>query len=62
MMTLHDINLAARFCDHLLLLFGNGEAMVGPANIMLHEEYLSRLYEHPIRRISNGRGVAFVPA
>ncbi len=62
MMTLHDVNLAARFCDHLLLLFGDGEAMAGPANIMLQEDNLSRLYGHPIRRISNGRGVAFVPA
>jgi len=62
MMTLHDINLAARFCDHLLMLFGDGEALAGPANIMLQEENLSRLYDHPIRRISNGLGVAFVRA
>ncbi len=30
MMCLHDLNLAARWCDHILLLYPSGEACWGP--------------------------------
>lgn len=44
MMCLHDLNLAARWCDHLLLLYPSGEACWGPTDNMLVPEALERLY------------------
>ena len=29
MMVLHDINQAAHYCDHVLMLYGNGEWEAG---------------------------------
>ncbi len=60
MMTLHDVNLAARFCDHILLLFGDGDALWGPAEQVLTEAHLTRLYRHPIHLAwGNGRRFYF---
>lgn len=46
----HDLNLAARFCDHVLLL-AVGESLIaqGPPEPVLTEELLSRAYRAPIR-------------
>lgn len=61
MMSLHDINLAARFCDHLLLLFGDGEVMAAPAAQALEPVHLQRLYGHPIAIVDAGGRRAFIP-
>ncbi|WP_018719061.1 ABC transporter ATP-binding protein [Arhodomonas aquaeolei] len=61
-MSLHDINLAARFCDHVLLLFGDGQACFGETSTVLNETMLERLYGHPIRIIDDGERRAFLPA
>ncbi len=50
LMVLHDINLAARFCDRVLLLYGAGEWEQGTSHALLDEARLSRLYDTPIRR------------
>jgi len=50
LMVLHDINLAARFCDRVLLLYGGGEWETGASDVLLEEARLSRLYATPIRR------------
>jgi iron complex transport system ATP-binding protein len=42
-MALHDVNLAARCCDHVLLL-DRGTALTGPASELLTAERLSALY------------------
>ena len=47
-LTLHDINLAAQFCDHLLLLAENPS--VGKTETLLTEENLSRLYQVPLTK------------
>ena len=47
-MVLHDINLAMRFCDHLLLLKGNGQQLMGPAGEIATEENIQWLYQHPV--------------
>lgn len=60
-MTLHDVNLAARFCDHLLLLLGDGDVVFGPASDMLREDYLSRLYQHPIVKVQSHNRAVFLP-
>lgn len=48
MMILHDVNLAARFCSHVMLLYGGGEVSCGTARQLLNRENLSRLYGRPI--------------
>ncbi|WP_038051023.1 ABC transporter ATP-binding protein [Thioalkalivibrio sp. ALJ1] len=50
-LVLHDVNLAARYCDHLLLLYPDGQACWGPANTMLVPSALERLYN---QRLSVG--------
>ncbi len=47
-MVLHDCSLAMRFCDHLLLLKGNGEHLAGPVTELASAENLSWLYQHPV--------------
>jgi len=63
MMALHDVNLAARYCDHALLLFGDGTWLAGPAAELLTAATLSRLYGHPVQALTapDGRN-AFLPA
>lgn len=43
-MSLHDAGLAARFADSVLMLFGDGAWLSGPAASTLTEETMSRLY------------------
>jgi iron complex transport system ATP-binding protein len=62
-MVLHDPNFALRFCDRALLLFGDGTHVAGPVADVLDEASLTRLYGHPVRRITTtdfGHAV-FVP-
>ncbi len=47
-LAMHDINLAARYCSHLLLLYPNGEACSGAASAMLSVPALERLYNQPL--------------
>ncbi|MEO5344948.1 MAG: ABC transporter ATP-binding protein [Magnetococcus sp. YQC-9] len=50
----HDIHLAARFCDHILLLAGNGGSEQGTDEAMLQPERLTRLFGHPLRVVDAG--------
>lgn len=50
-MSLHDVNLAARYCDHVLLMFGTGDCASGTVAEMLTEDLLSRVYCHSLRVI-----------
>ncbi len=59
-MSLHDAGLAARFCDHALLLFGDGEWLSGPSREVLTQETISRLYGVPVREIAWAQGRTFV--
>lgn len=61
LMVLHDPNLAHRFCDHALLLYGNGEWESGPCTEMLTVERLSRLYQQSLREIQEGELRLFIP-
>jgi iron complex transport system ATP-binding protein len=51
-MVLHEPNFALRFCDRALLLFGDGTHLAGPVADVLDEPNLTRLYGHPMRRIT----------
>ncbi|MDX1464625.1 MAG: ABC transporter ATP-binding protein, partial [Halomonas sp.] len=61
MMCLHDLNLAARWCSHLLLLYPDGEACWGPAEEMLAPAALERLYGQPLTTAWVGGAPVFVP-
>jgi len=60
-MSLHDINLAARFCDHLLFLFDH-KTLSGTADALLNTSALSELYQHSMLEIVSENGRLFSPA
>lgn len=59
--TLHDVNLAARFCDHALLLFGEGVTLHGSTMEVLNENNLARLLQHPMQQVTTPHGKMFIP-
>jgi iron complex transport system ATP-binding protein len=58
---LHDINLAARYCSHVVMLFGSGDWCAGPTLDMLSESSLERLYRCPVERLESSHGPRFHP-
>ncbi|OYY95505.1 MAG: ABC transporter ATP-binding protein [Hydrogenophilales bacterium 28-61-23] len=60
-MVLHDVNLAARFSDRVLLLYGEGEHELGDSADLLDAGRLTRLYGHPLRVLLDGERRWFVP-
>ncbi|SFU86773.1 ABC transporter ATP-binding protein [Halomonas korlensis] len=62
LMCLHDLNLAARWCDHLLLFYPDGEACWGPASDMLVPSALERLYDQRLATAEIDGAPVFVPA
>lgn len=61
-MATHDINLAARFCEHIILLLPGGEHIQGTAADILTAENLSRAYECRIESLKEGELTLFYPA
>ena len=59
---LHDINLAARYCSHVLMLFGNGDWCAGRCEDMLSEASLEKLYRCPVEMVQGRDGARFYPA
>jgi iron complex transport system ATP-binding protein len=59
-MSLHDPNLALRFADHALLLFGNGRWLQGTCHTTLKAETLTQLYNTPIQELCIGTERYFV--
>jgi iron complex transport system ATP-binding protein len=49
--SLHDVNLAARYADHCLLLYGDGRWTLGSNDVVLNEASLSELYCTPMEAI-----------
>ena len=47
---LHDLNLAARFASHALLL-GGPAPLSGPVDDVMSESALATAFEHPLRRV-----------
>lgn len=60
--SLHDANLAIRFADRCLLLFGDGRWDIGPVGDVLEAGRLSRLYATPIEAIPWRDSKVFVAA
>jgi iron complex transport system ATP-binding protein len=58
--SLHDANLAARYADRCLLLYGDGNWDLGDSDDILDAERLTRLYETPIEAVPWRAGKLFV--
>jgi len=61
LMVLHDVNLAARFADHILLLFGEGETRSGSKQEILDTALLERLYGRRLIKLETPTGTVWVP-
>lgn len=61
MIALHDVNLAARYCSHILMLFGDGAWQAGPVDELLTLENLERLYQCPVESVQTANGKRFLP-
>ncbi|MFZ5579656.1 MAG: ABC transporter ATP-binding protein [Pseudomonadota bacterium] len=61
MMSLHDPNMALRFCTHALLLDGAGGWRAGPVNGIVTEESLTEIYGLPMRAIADVLGIWLIP-
>lgn len=61
MMCLHDLNLAARWCDHVLLLYPDGEACWGTRDSMLVPSALEKLYRQRLAVVEVEGAPVFVP-
>ena len=59
---LHDVNLAARYCSHVVMLFGNGAWSAGTTDELITEASLERLYGCAIESTRGKRGIYFHPA
>lgn len=51
LMSLHDVNLAIRYCSHVLALLGEGEWVAGTTADVLDTDMVQRLYRHPMQRV-----------
>ncbi len=60
-MSLHDINLATRFCSHILFLYGDGNTEQGTVEQLLTAQRLERLYDHPIKSTRSDNCILFWP-
>ena len=58
---LHDVNLAARYCSHILMLFGDGEWRAGTSSEMLQINQLERLYGCKVESVETTNGPRFHP-
>jgi iron complex transport system ATP-binding protein len=61
LLVLHELNLALRYCDHFLLLYGAGETLQGTAEAVLTQPNLERLYGHPLQALQGSRGTVWLP-
>jgi iron complex transport system ATP-binding protein len=60
-MVLHEPALAWRFCDHVLLMLGDGRYEYGLATEMLDAERLSSLYDYPLKVFTHGGQLCLIP-
>ncbi len=60
-MVLHDINLAARFCDHALLMSGDARIHAGNCNDILQTATLEAAFNHPLVAVETALGRAWLP-
>ncbi|VAW73093.1 hypothetical protein MNBD_GAMMA15-2282 [hydrothermal vent metagenome] len=61
MMVLHDINLAARFCDHVLLMSDGAKIHLGHKDEVLQTATLETAFSHPLSVVETAYGQAWLP-
>ncbi len=61
LLILHDVNLAVRFCDYVILLNGDAEVVVGPVEEVLDEKGIGKAFRHQVTRLVGPAGPYFVP-
>lgn len=61
-MSLHNIHLAAHFCQKILMLFGNGNFLYGETRALLNEKILADLYQCPLHLFQHESSSAWLPA
>ena len=59
---LHDANLALRYCQRTLLLFGDGRWRAGASGDVVCSEQLGELYGYPMRELGDASGRYLLPA
>jgi iron complex transport system ATP-binding protein len=59
--TMHDLTLAGRYADSLLLLAGGSVAVSGSRDVVLTEENLARHYGAAVRILQDEDGLVVVP-
>jgi iron complex transport system ATP-binding protein len=60
--SVHDVNLAVRFADRCLLLFGDGRWQLGPTREILDGDTLGELYATQMEAVTWRSQKLFVPA
>lgn len=60
-MVLHDINLAARYADQVVLFDGRGGTVAGTRDEVLRADRLGHAFSHPLRRYVLDGQVLFTP-
>lgn len=58
-MVLHDLNLAARYAQHILLMNQGRIIAAGSPEQVMQPELLAEVYQWPIERVSDEKGVYF---
>ena len=58
---LHDVNLAASYCSHVLMLFGEGQWCAGSTQELLSKASLERLYGCAVEKLAGPEGARFYP-
>ncbi len=59
-MVMHDINLAKQYCDHILLIYDDGQTRTGKAEDILTAENLTEVYGYPITELTVDKQSVFV--
>ena len=59
-MVMHDINLAKQYCDHILLIYEDGETRTGKAEEILTAENLTEVYGYPITELVTNEQSVFM--
>ena len=60
--SLHDVNLAVRYADRCLLLYGDGRWDIGPSADVLDEERLTELYDTRMEAVDWRATRLFIPS
>lgn len=58
--TVHDLNLAARFASHALILSGRESIRYGPAEQVMRERELTEAFGHRVARLETAERTLFV--